>query len=297
MSEAVIVTDSSKCKQCYNCVRNCPVKAVRIKDGKAEVIQTRCIQCGNCVKHCSRKAKKIINYIPVVESILHSEKKTIALLAPSYAAGLYPLTPDQIIRKLGMAGFDEVWETAIGAEYVIDDSAQYAERNAKKILLSSPCPTFVNLIEKHYPGLITNLIPTGSPMIVTGRLIREKYKGEEIGIVFIGPCIAKKDEIMQEQFLGCIDAALTYEELSVLFDNSEAGDKNLLAGEAVPYYTATSKGRQIPFSGGIISNFKGLFPDDSLNSCDGIENCIELIKHIERSDRKGEQDFQIYDVY
>lgn len=298
MSESVIVTDSSKCKQCYNCVRNCPVKAVRIKDGKAEVIQDRCIQCGNCVKHCSRKAKKIINYIPVVESILRSGKKTIALLAPSYIAGLYPLTPEQVIDKLGMIGFEEVWETAIGAEYVIDGSAVYAETNADRILLSTPCPTFVNLVEKHYPGLITNLIPISSPMIATGRIIREKYKDKDVSIVFIGPCIAKKDEIMQEQFIGCIDAALTYQEISILFEGIDSKERNPLNEEAVPvpYYTASPKGRQISFSSGIISNLKDMFPEDSLNSCDGIENCIELIKHIERSDRKGEQDFQLYDV-
>jgi PAS domain S-box-containing protein len=296
MSESVIVTDSSKCKQCYTCVRNCPVKAVRIKDGKAEVIQSRCIQCGNCVKHCSRKAKKIKNYIPATESILSSGKKTIALLAPSYAAGLYPLFPEEVIRNLGKIGFDEAWEAAIGAEYVIDDTAKYAETNANKTLLSSPCPTFVNLIEKHFPKLISNLVPISSPMIVTGRIIREKYKDIDVRIVFIGPCIAKKDEIMQDQYLGCIDAALTYEEICLLFADIDRSNKDHLTEKTIPYYTASLKGRQIPFSGGIISDYKGRFPEDSLNSCDGIENCIELIKHIERSDRRGEQDFQIYDV-
>ena len=295
MPDSVIVTDSSKCKQCYTCVRNCPVKAVRIKDGKAEVIQTRCIQCGNCVKHCSRKAKKIKNYIPAAETMLKSGKKTIALLAPSYVAGLYPLAPEQVVRNLGLLNFDEVWETAVGAEAVIDSTADYAEANADRILLSSPCPTLVSLIEKHYPDLIANLVPVSSPMIVTGRMIREKYKEQEIRIVFIGPCIAKKDEIMQEQYAGCIDAALTFEEIKKMFAAIET-DKNNTEYESVPYYIASPKGRQIPFSGGIISNYKDRFSEDRLNSCDGIENCIELIKHIERSDRKGEQEFQLYDV-
>lgn len=296
MSEFVITTDSAKCKQCYSCVRNCPVKAVRIKDGKAEIIQTRCIQCGNCVKHCSRKAKKIQSCIPATESIIHSGKKAIALLAPSYVAGLYPLTPGQIIEKLGAIGFDEVWETAIGAEYVIDHSAEYAATNNNRILLSSPCPTFVNLVEKHFPNLIPNLIPISSPMIVTGRIIREKYKGEDVRIVFIGPCIAKKDEIMQDQFLGCINTVLTYEEMSILFEGIDEKDKKHLKESSIPYYTASKKGRRITLSGGIVSNLKGKFTEDRLISCDGTGNCIELIKHIEHSKTKGELDFLFYDV-
>ncbi|HYE82081.1 MAG TPA: sigma 54-interacting transcriptional regulator [Clostridia bacterium] len=296
MTEAIIVTDSSKCKQCYSCVRNCPVKAVRIKDGKAEVIQNRCIQCGKCVKHCSRNAKKIQSCIPDTESILHSGRKAIALLAPSYVAGLYPLTPQQIIGKLGALGFDEAWETAIGAEYVIDHSAEYAEANSDKILLSSPCPTLVNLVEKHFPDIIPNLIPISSPMIATGRIIRQKYKDEDVGIVFIGPCIAKKDEVVQEQFKGCINTALTYEELGTLFEGIGEKDGNYPVEKPIPYYTASSKGRRIPLSGGIISNLRGKFAEDSLISCDGAENCIELIKHIEQSKRKDEQDFMFYDV-
>ncbi|MHB1394565.1 MAG: sigma 54-interacting transcriptional regulator [Clostridia bacterium] len=296
MYESVITTDSSKCKQCYSCVRNCPVKAVRIKEGKAEIIQTRCIQCGNCVKHCSRKAKKIQSCIPATESIIRSGKKAIALLAPSYAAGLYPLAPEQIIEKLGAIGFDEVWETAIGAEYVIDNSAEYAAANNNRVLLSSPCPTFVNLVEKHFPDMIPNMIPISSPMIVTGRIIREKYKGEDVRIVFIGPCLAKKDEIMQDQFLGCINTALTYEEISILFEGIDEKAKKHINGKSIPYYTASKKGRRITLSGGIISNLKGKFDEGRLISCDGTENCIELIKHIEYSKTKGELDFLFYDV-
>lgn len=292
MPESIIVTDSSKCKQCYSCVRNCPVKAVKIKDGKAEVIQTRCIQCGNCVKHCSRKAKKIQSCIPAAKSAVHSGSKAIALLAPSYVSGLYPLSTGQIVERLGAIGFDEIWETAIGAEYVIDFSAGYAAANDSRVLLCTPCPTFVSLVEKHFPDIIPNLIPVSSPMIITGRIIRQKYKDEKVKIVFIGPCIAKKDEIMQEQFAGLIDAALTYEEINILFEDVAADPGK----KPVPYYAASSKGRRIPLSGGIISSLKGRFPGSSLLSCDGIGNCIELVKYIEEKSGNNEPDFQLYDV-
>ncbi len=291
--EGVIVTDSSKCKQCYSCVRNCPVKAVRIKDGKAEIIQSRCIQCGNCVKHCSRDAKMIENSVPTTQALIHSDHKTIAMLAPSYIVGLYPLSPEEIIQNLGMLGFDEVWEAAIGAEYVIDDSFKFIEENSNRILLSSPCPAFVNLVEKHYPRLIKNLIPVCSPMIATQRIINEKHKHEDVSIVFIGPCIAKKDEIKQEQFNGFIDEAMTFEELKEMFNHI---DQPLSEENRIPYYTASKKGRGIPLSGGMISNYKNKYTENQLFECDGIENCVELVKYVETIEKDEKQDFSVYDA-
>lgn len=293
--EGVIVTDSSKCKQCYSCVRNCPVKAVRIKDGKAEIVQSRCIQCGNCVEHCSRDAKMIMNSIQAVQGLIHSKHRTIAILAPSYIVGLYPLSPEEVIQKLGLLGFDEVWEAAIGAEYVINDIDKFIENNKNRTLLSSPCPAFVSLIEKHYPNLIKNLIPICSPLVATQRIINKKYKNEETASVFIGPCIAKKDEISQDQFNGCIDEAMTFEELKAMFENMDS-DHSLTMKSNVPYYTASQKGRGIPLSGGIISNYKDKYTENQLFSCDGIKNCVELVKYLEDVEKKEKEEFSVYDA-
>jgi len=294
--EDVIVTDSSKCRECYSCVRNCPVKAVKIKNGKAEIIQSRCIQCGNCVKHCSRGAKKIQDSIPTVKALIDSRKKIVALLAPSYMAGLYPLAMEQILRMLKNIGFDEVWEAAIGAEYVIEASAQFIQQNNDRILLSSPCPAVVNLIEKHYPILINHLMPICSPMIATGRIIREKYKNERVTIIFIGPCLAKKAEIAQDQFGSCIDGVLTYEECTRLFKSIEHKDNPMLDENNISYYVASKKGRSIPLSGGIISNLKDKFYKNKLFAWDGIKNCVELVKHMENKEKKEEQVFGVYDI-
>ena len=296
MFEDVIVTNSSKCRECYSCVRNCPVKAVKIKNGKAEIIQSRCIQCGNCVKHCSRGAKKVQDSIPTVKALIDSNNKNIALLAPSYMAGLYPLAMEQILILLKNLGFDEIWEAAIGAEYVIDASAQFIQENKDRILLSSPCPAVVSLIEKHYPSLIHHLIPICSPMIATGRIIREKYKNERVTTIFIGPCLAKKAEFIQDQFINSIDGVLTYDECTRLFNN--INDKAHLMSEenSLSYYVASKKGKSIPLSGGIISNFKDKPYENKLFAWDGIKNCVELVKHMEDKEKMEEQSFGVYDI-
>ncbi len=287
MLYGVITTDSSKCRQCYSCVRNCPVKAVKIKDGKAQIIQSRCIQCGNCVKHCARGAKLIKDGLIYTQQMLQqSEKKVIALLAPSYIVSFFPQTASEVIQQLQSLGFSEVWETAIGAENIMDYIPKYLKEHTDIPKLSSACPAFVNLIERHYPDLIMHLLPICSPMIATGRIIREKYKRQDVIIIFIGPCVAKKDEIEEEQFQGCIDAVLTFDEFKQLLHNNSIKEnvtrKNSEhTNQSIPYYIASKKGRSIPLSAGIISNIQNKFDHNLLLDCDGIQNCMELIKYLE----------------
>ncbi len=279
MLHGVITTDSSKCRQCYSCVRNCPVKAVKIKDGKAQIIQSRCIQCGNCVKHCARGAKLIKDGLMYTQELLETKQKVIALLAPSYIVSFYPQTASDVLRQLQSLGLSEVWETAIGAEYIMDYIPKYLKEHTEMPILSSACPAFVNLIERHYPSLITHLLPICSPMIATGRIIRKQYEDEDVAIIFIGPCVAKKDEIEEDQFQGCIDAVLTFEELKQLFKDD--CNKNEYLNNSIPYYIASEKGRSIPLSAGINSNINEEFNRNLLVNCDGTQNCMELIEYIE----------------
>ena len=284
MSDGIITTDSSKCRQCYSCVRNCPVKAVKIKDGKAQIIQSRCIQCGNCIKYCSRGAKIVRDGALSTKRLLSGKKKVIALIAPSFAVSFYPISESEVISQLQSLGFHEVWETAIGAEYVIDYAAAYINMHEDKPMLSSACLAFVNLVERHYPHLIDYLIPVCSPMVATGRIIREKYKNEEIAIVFMGPCAAKKDEIVQAQFEGCIDEVITFPELKQLIDNGKnekdkSDDKKVPDREPIKYYRASAKGRSIPLSGGLMAHLDQDYPHDRLLNCDGIQNCMELVQY------------------
>ncbi|AYO31030.1 MAG: hypothetical protein PWR06_37 [Thermoanaerobacteraceae bacterium] len=204
----IVRTEKNKCKQCYSCVRHCPVKAVRVKNGQAEVLSERCIACGNCVKVCSQNAKTIESGIDKTLEILHRKEFKIAILAPSFPAAFTKDICGRIIAALKMMGFDEVWEVAVGAELIGEKYEELLNNRFKPPLISSACPAVVNLIEKHFPSLIPHLSPVVSPMIATGRLIKLEYP--EALVVFIGPCVAKKDEMKQVEG---VDAVLTFKEL------------------------------------------------------------------------------------
>ncbi len=285
----IILTDSSKCRRCYSCVRNCPVKAVQIKHGKAQIIQQRCIQCGNCVRHCGRNAKIIMDSKLYVTHLLNSDTFTVAMLAPSFITSFYPKKLGEILCNLKNLGFNEIWETAIGAEYVMDHVYEYLKINEHKTVFSSACPAFVSLVEKHFPDLTGMLIPICSPMIATGRIIKKKYANA--AIVFIGPCIAKKEEAQQKQFSNCIDAVLTFSELKDMISiNNEDSDRQK---PDFKYYIA-SKGRRIPIEGAINDYIKEFMYNKNLISVDGTGNCIELLKYV--TQRNADADYSFYDT-
>lgn len=208
----IVRTKKNKCRQCYTCVRHCPVKAVRVEGGQAEVLVDRCISCGNCVKVCSQNAKVIESGIEETFGILSEKKFKVAVLAPSFPAAFTNAEIGKLIGALKALGFDEVWEVAVGAELVGYAYEELLKSHPASPVISTPCPAIVNLIEKHFPGLISNLAPIVSPMIAVGRLIKSVYPGA--GVVFIGPCIAKKDEAKQ---VNGVDAVLMFQEMEDIF--------------------------------------------------------------------------------
>lgn len=273
--EDIVVTDGSKCRRCYSCIRNCPVKAVRIEEGKAQIVQSKCIQCGNCIRACSGNAKIINDSKNRVTELMNTGKKAVLVLAPSFVVGFYPMSVGEIIEGFRNMGFSEVWETAIGAEYVLESVTEYVKNNPKKTLLSSACPSFVSMVEKHYPNLIENLIPICSPMIATGRLIRQIHK--DVIVVFVGPCIAKKEEMRQGQFESCIDVVLTYNEAKEWME-AYPNKMNPLYAD-FKYYTA-DKGRKIPLTGTINEHIRQQMPEGDLLTVDGAAHCVELLKYL-----------------
>ncbi|MGI6112544.1 MAG: sigma 54-interacting transcriptional regulator [Mahellales bacterium] len=248
MNVGIIRTISEKCAQCYSCVRNCPVKAVKINNGRAQVIQERCIHCGNCVKICSRQAKEIYDGInPTLEMI--SKGRCIAIIAPSFPA-VYKENHDRVAAGLKKLGFSEVWEVAVGAELVAQAYQQLNFSNG--CYISSACPAVINLVQKHYPNLISNLVPVVSPAIATGRLIRHLYDDQDFNIVFIGPCIAKKGEIRDPEVSGVIDEVLTFDELNSLFQRQSI-DLGSLEKVSFDGLNA-SLAYLFPLSGGLLKN-------------------------------------------
>lgn len=252
MDREVVKTIPEKCVQCYACVRNCPVKAVAIRGGKAQVIQERCIHCGNCVKICARQAKEVIDGVGPALTLLASEE-TVAVLAPSFPA-VFEEKSHTLPAALRAAGFSQVWEAAAGAELVVRACRELSGRMDRPAI-SPFCPGIVNIIERHYPEFIPNLLPLASPAVATARLIRSLHPDKSLKIIFIGPCIAKKGEIMHPSVLGDINEVLTFAELQRLLDHKGIVFEAL--SESVAFDSPRAGlGYAFPMSGGLLRNLK-----------------------------------------
>ncbi|MFW5787028.1 MAG: sigma 54-interacting transcriptional regulator [Halanaerobiales bacterium] len=241
----IITTISDLCHECYACVRNCPAKALRVRDRQAEVIEERCIQCGNCVRICAQGAKKVKDYLPSVRKLLKSKNPVAAALAPSFPS--YDPNFDLLHWKnyLKGIGFSRVYEVAWGAQLIVEEYKKLLDRKEETVI-SSACPVIVNLIENYYPELVDYLAPILSPMQALVRYIREVEKSD-IPIVIIGPCLAKKGE-----FSGQDDViVLTFSEVKELEQNIEWSNfsrtYNTEKGNS-----PTDSARRLPLKGGLL---------------------------------------------
>jgi two-component system NtrC family sensor kinase len=208
----IIFTVPEKCKGCYACIRNCPVKAIRVKEGIASVMEERCLGCGACINICAVGAKQARSDKGLVRKLLGQSAPIIAVLSSAFPAAFPDVRPRQMVAALKKLGFSEVTEAAFGAELVCREYGRVLSENKGKPILSSTCPAVTSLVEKYYPQLIDRLAPIVSPMVAMGRVIKQRYN-PEAKVVFVGPCIAKKAEAEDEQVAGVIDAVLTFTEL------------------------------------------------------------------------------------
>ncbi len=224
----LISTIQEKCRMCYTCVRDCPAKAIRISGGQAEVIQERCIGCGNCVQVCSQNAKQYHNSIAEAESLLASENRVAAIIAPSFPADFPDMDYGQVVAKLRALGFNYVNEVAFGADLVAQASRQWMEDHPDETRISTACPAVVSYVEKYHPALVSSLLPICSPMVATARVLRALY-GEDLQIVFIGPCFAKKKEADRKK--DEINAVLTFAELWTLFSENYLSESETESSE------------------------------------------------------------------
>ena len=205
-----VYTLSNECHDCYKCIRSCPVKAIKIENGHASVIPERCIACGNCVKTCPANAKRVRVDIDRAKNLLNAKKTVFVSLAPSWN-GVFEYTPEKMISILKKLGFSEVSETALGAQEVSIKTAEILNNAEKGLFISSACPVIVDYIRLYHPEFVDCITHIGSPAMTHARMLREKF-GEDIGIVFIGPCIGKKNEA---DYTNLIDVALTFDELKI----------------------------------------------------------------------------------
>ncbi len=234
---------------CYTCVRECPVKAIRITEGQAKVEAERCIACGNCVKVCSQNAKLLRNTADEVLELLATGERVAACVAPSFPAEFIDMDYTQMVGMLRSLGFNLVVEVAFGADLV---ARQYWELlltcNGNRYI-STTCPAIINVVERYYPELVPMLAPIVSPMIATARALRHLH-GKDLKVVFIGPCIAKKMEARSERVPGEINAAITFSELRGLFDAADLHAANVEPSDFDP--PRGSAGGLFPISRGVL---------------------------------------------
>jgi len=274
-----IITIKENCCKCYACVRNCPVKAIRVSKDYAEVISNRCIGCGNCVKICSQKAKVITDHVGECRRLLEAEQPPIAVLGCSHPAFFNDIRSGQLATGLRRLGFAEVHEGASGVDLLSEYYKKELAKNSPYPLITTHCPTIVDLIERHYPQLLKNLIGIVSPMVAIGRFIKSRTT-KETPVVYISSCLAGKFEISTEQTAGAIDCVISYQELSQMFKDRHLDLKRL--GETAFDGIMPQNGQLFAITGG---PFKSFNIDSSITNYDyveteGEENIMEIIKDL-----------------
>ncbi len=254
MSEnvGIVYTLHNECQDCYKCVRRCPVKSIRIQDGHAKVLADRCIECGRCVSPCPSHAKRVRNDIEAVRQLINSGKKVYVSLAPSWRAS-FACTSRQMIATLKKLKFTAVSETALGAQEVSIETARLLNQKNRGLLISSACPVIVKYIRLYKPDLAQFIVPIASPALTHAQILKKAF-GDDIAVVFIGPCIAKKDE--SDTHKDLISYALTFEELKIWLKETDTtiADGNCFEEEFVPFRAC--EGNLYPMDGGMNETIK-----------------------------------------
>ncbi len=261
----------SNCKNCYKCIRHCPVKSIRFSGNQAHIIGNECILCGQCFVVCPQGAKEIVDQTEKARVLIQSGDPVYVSLAPSFIANYDGVGIEAMRRALKKLGFADVEETALGATIVKIEYERMLREDKRDVLITSCCHSINLLIQKYFPHLLHCLADTQSPMQAHCADIKRRHPNAKT--VFIGPCVAKKDEA--EHYAGIVDAVLTFEELT-----------NWLAAEFItlePFADEEKDGlaRFFPTTGGILKTMTEREPGYTYLAIDGVENCISVLKDIE----------------
>ena len=261
----------SNCKNCYKCIRHCPVKAIRFSGNQAHIIDNECILCGHCFVVCPQNAKEIVDGTEKARVLLQSGEPVVVSLAPSFIANYEGVGIESMRRALCKLGFFDVEETAIGATIVKTEYERMLREEERDIIITSCCHSVNLLIQKHFPSALEYLADVMSPMQAHCADIKRRMPNAKT--VFIGPCVAKKDEA--EYYEGLVDAVLTFEELT-----------NWLKSERIELEkevddTPESRARFFPTTGGILKTMAQNAPGYTYIALDGVDNCISALKDIE----------------
>ena len=261
----------SNCKNCYKCIRHCPVKSIRFSGNQAHIIGNECILCGQCFVVCPQNAKEIVDETEKVRVLLQSGAPVYVSLAPSFVANYDGVGIESMRDALKKLGFADAEETAIGATIVKREYERILSEEKRDVLISSCCHSINLLIQKYFPNELPCLADVVSPMQAHCKDIRSRHPDAKT--VFIGPCVAKKDEA--EHYQGIVDAVLTFEELTAWLksENIEL-EKKMDASEE-------NRARFFPTTGGILKTMAQNEPGYTYLAVDGVENCIAALRDIE----------------
>lgn len=283
-----VYTVGDICKKCYSCVRTCPTKAIEVHAGQADIIENKCIACGSCVKLCSQGAKKVQSSLEIAADLLNKpEQRVYALLAPSFPASFLDFEPEKLLGGIRACGFDGVFEVAFGADlvsYHYNRRYKAIEESSGEFMISSPCPAVVAYVEKIYPNLVPFLSPVLSPMDAMARLVKEKI--DPAGkIIFIGPCVAKKEEITR---LNLVDSVLTFSELELLLE--EMGVRPADCDGSDFDQPHSNLGKIYPLTGGLLKA-ADINPDileSPVYVVEGAERVTDILKVLSSRVERGE---------
>lgn len=261
----------SNCKNCYKCIRHCPVKAIRFSGNQAHIISDECILCGHCFVVCPQNAKQIVDEREKVRVLLQCGSPVVVSLAPSFAANYHGVGIEAMRRALKKLGFYDVEETAIGATIVKNEYERMLREDARDIVITSCCHSVNLLIQKYFPSAVEYLADVQSPMQAHCAAIKRRIPDAKT--VFIGPCVAKKDEA--QAYDGLVDAVLTFEDLTKWLK-----DANITLEQEQDSYPQ-SRARFFPTTGGILKTMEPGISGYTYMAVDGVDNCISALKDIE----------------
>lgn len=261
----------SNCKNCYKCIRHCPVKSIRFSANQAHIIGNECILCGQCFVVCPQNAKEISSELEKTRVLIQSGAPVYVSLAPSFIANYEGVGIGAMEQALKQLGFAAVEETAIGATIVKNQYEKLLKDEHRDIVITSCCHSVNLLIQKYFPDELKYLADVVSPM--QAHALDIKRRVPEAKVVFVGPCVAKKDEA--EHYEGIVDAVLTFEELT-----------EWLASERIKLQVDVdendnSRARFFPTTGGILKTLSEQLPEYNYIAIDGIENCMAALRDIE----------------
>ncbi len=262
--------NESNCKNCYKCIRHCPVKSIRFSDNKAHIVEDECILCGICFVVCPQNAKNIRNDVGIVKEMIASKRPVYASIAPSFVANYEDINIETMEKALKKLGFFAAGETALGATIVKQRYEEMIRENSQDVIISSCCHSVNTLIQKYFPDALAYLAHVVSPMLA--HCLKIKKEHPDAYTVFIGPCISKKEEA--EQYEGIVDCVLTFDDLSKWLTEEE------VTFEKVSGTAEKGRARLFPTAGGILRSMNCDKEDYAYISIDGIDNCIQTIQDV-----------------